>query len=337
MRSSHARNTATAPVTLRDIYAARRVVMQALRPTPLLRHPLLDAETGLRIHVKHENHNPTGAFKVRGGLNLIGRLTGDERRGVITATTGNHGQSIAMACSREGVPCTIVVPVDNNPEKNAAMRAYGATVLEVGRDFDDAREHVEVLQRSNGLRYVHSANEPELIAGVATYALEIFEELPDVETILVPIGGGSGACGCALVRSFLGSSAEVIGVQAEGADAFTRSWRTGTRVVGDRAATFAEGMATRVTFDLTFSILRDYLDDIVTLSEEELREGVRLALRTTQNLAEGAGAASLAAAVKMRDRLRGRTVACVMSGGNIDQGTLARLLSTADCRLQIAD
>jgi threonine dehydratase len=337
MRSSHARNTATAPVTLRDIYAARRVVMQALRPTPLLRHPLLDAETGLRIHVKHENHNPTGAFKVRGGLNLIGRLTGDERRGVITATTGNHGQSIAMACSREGVPCTIVVPVDNNPEKNAAMRAYGATVLEVGRDFDDAREHVEALQRSNGLRYVHSANEPELIAGVATYALEIFEELPDVETILVPIGGGSGACGCALVRSFLGSSAEVIGVQAEGADAFTRSWRTGTRVVGDRAATFAEGMATRVTFDLTFSILRDYLDDIVTLSEEELREGVRLALRTTHNLAEGAGAASLAAAVKMRDRLRGRTVACVMSGGNIDQGTLARLLSTADCRLQIAD
>jgi threonine dehydratase len=242
-----------------------------------------------------------------------------------------------MACSREGVPCTIVVPVDNNPEKNAAMRAYGATVLEVGRDFDDAREHVEVLQRSNGLRYVHSANEPELIAGVATYALEIFEELPDVETILVPIGGGSGACGCALVRSFLGSSAEVIGVQAEGADAFTRSWRTGTRVVGDRAATFAEGMATRVTFDLTFSILRDYLDDIVTLSEEELREGVRLALRTTHNLAEGAGAASLAAAVKICDRLRGRTVACVMSGGNIDQGTLARLLSTADCRLQIAD
>jgi len=331
MLSRHARNTATAPVTLRDIYAARRIVMQTLRPTPLLRYPLLDAETGLRIHVKHENHNPTGAFKVRGGLNLIGRLTSDERRGVITASTGNHGQSIAMACSREGVPCTIVVPVGNNPEKNAAMRAYGATVLEVGRDFDEAREHVEALQRSNGLRYVHSANEPDLIAGVATYALELFEELPDVEAILVPIGGGSGACGCALVRSFLASSAEVIGVQAEGADAFTRSWRTGTRVVGERAATFAEGMATRVTFDLTFSILRDYLDDIVTLSEEELREGVRLALRTTHNLAEGAGAASLAAAVKMRDRLRGRTVACVMSGGNIDQGTLVRLLSTADC------
>lgn len=326
MLSSRTRNTATAPVTLVDVYAARRIVMQTLRPTPLLRHPLLDAETGLSIHVKHENHNPTGAFKVRGGLNLIGRLSGDDRRGVITATTGNHGQSIAMACSREGVPCTIVVPVGNNPEKNAAMRAFGATVLEVGRDFDDAREHVEALQRSNGLRYVHSANEPDLIAGVATYALEIFDELPAVETILVPIGGGSGACGCALVRSFVGSRAEVIGVQAEGADAFTRSWRTGTRVTGDRVATFAEGMATRVTFDLTFSILREYLDDIVTLSEEELRDGVRLALRATHNLAEGAGAASLAAAAKLRDRLRGRTVVCVMSGGNIDQVTLSRVL-----------
>lgn len=326
MPSTNTRDTTTASVTLRDIYAARRIVMQTLRPTPLLRHPLLDAETGLGIHVKHENHNPTGAFKVRGGLNLIGRLSDQDRRGIITATTGNHGQSIAMACSREGVPCTIVVPVGNNPEKNAAMRVFGATVLEVGRDFDEAREHVEALQRSNGLRYVHSANEPDLIAGVATYALEIFEELPAVDTILVPIGGGSGACGCALVRSFVGSTAEVIGVQAEGADAFTRSWRTGTRVTSDRVATFAEGMATRVTFDLTFSILRDYLDDIVTLSEEELREGVRLALRATHNLAEGAGAASLAAAVKLRDRLRGRSVVCVMSGGNIDQATLARVL-----------
>ena len=326
MPSTNTRDTATRSVTLRDIYAARRIVMQTLRPTPLLRHPLLDAEAGLRIHVKHENHNPTGAFKVRGGLNLVGRLSDQDRRGVITATTGNHGQSIAMACSREGVPCTIVVPVGNNPEKNAAMRAFGATVLEVGRDFDEAREHVEALQRSNGLRYVHSANEPDLIAGVATYALEIFEELPAVDTILVPIGGGSGACGCALVRSFVGSAAEVIGVQADGADAFTRSWRTGTRVTGDRVSTFAEGMATRVTFDLTFSILRDHLDDIVTLSEEELREGVRLALRATHNLAEGAGAASLAAAVKLRERLRGRTVVCVMSGGNIDQSTLARVL-----------
>ena len=193
------------PPTLADIRDAQRVVYRTLSPTPLLRHPLLDAETDLTIRVKHENHNPTGAFKIRGGLNLVSRLSGDERRGVITATTGNHGQSIALACAREGIPCTIVVPLGNNPEKNAAMRAFGAEVVEAGRDFDEARERVEVLQRENGLRYVHSADEPHLIAGVATYALEIFEALPDVEVILVPIGGGSGACGCALVRGYLGA------------------------------------------------------------------------------------------------------------------------------------
>ena len=304
-------------LSLRDVYAARRLVYRSLRPTPLLRHPLLIEEAGLDLYVKHENHNPTGAFKVRGGLNLVGSLTADERRGVITASTGNHGQSIAMACQRECVPCTVVVPEGNNPDKNAAMRAYGATVVEVGRDFDDAREYVERVVSERGLRYVHSANEPMLIAGVATYAVELFEDLPQVEAILVPIGGGSGACGCALVRTWLGSQARVIGVQASGADAFTRSWRTGERVVGDAAATFAEGIATRTTFDLTYGILREHLDDIVTLEEEELREGIRVALRTTHNLAEGAGAASIAAAIKLRDQWKGMTIACVMSGGNI--------------------
>ncbi len=316
-------------LTLADVHAARTVVYRTLAPTPLLRHALLDATTGLTIHVKHENCNPTGAFKVRGGLNLIANLSADERRGVITATTGNHGQSIALACQREGVPCTIVVPLGNNPDKNAAMRALGAEVVEFGRDFDQARERVEELQRANGLRYVHSANEPLLIAGVATYGLEIFEAQPDTDVVLVPIGGGSGACGCALARSWLGSKAEVIGVQAAGADAFTRSWRSGTRVTGDRASTFAEGMATRVTFDLTFDILRRELTDIVTLTEEELASGVRLALDATHHLAEGAGAASLAAAVKLRDRLRGKRVVCVMSGGNIDRATLSRILAAA--------
>jgi threonine dehydratase len=312
---------------LNDIYAARPRVYRALQPTPLLRHPLLNAETGLDILVKHENHNPTGAFKVRGGLNLIGSLAGADRRGVITATTGNHGQSIALACRLDAVPCTIVVPVGNNPEKNAAMRAYGAELIEFGKDFDEAREKVEEMQAERGLRYVHSANEPLLIAGVATYALEIFADLPDVDAILVPIGGGSGACGCALVRTSLGSRAKVIGVQAARADAFARSWRTGTRVVGDSADTFAEGMATRVTFDLTFDILKRELDDVVTLTEEELAAGVRMALRTTHNLAEGAGAAALAASVKLADRLAGKKVVAVMSGGNIDDEKLKRTLA----------
>jgi threonine dehydratase len=246
----------------------------------------------------------------------------------VTATTGNHGQSIALACQQEGVPCVIVTPLGNNPEKNAAMRALGAEVIEHGRDFDEARERVEQMQHERKLRYVHSANEPLLIAGVGTYGLEIFEQMPDVDVILVPIGGGSGACGCAIARTGLGSRAKVIGIQAERADAVTRSWKTGTRVVGEKADTFAEGMATRVTFDLTFDILKREVDDILTLTEDEIAEGIRLALRTTHNLAEGAGSASLAAAMKIRDRLAGQKVVCVMSGGNIDRATLQRVLAT---------
>jgi threonine dehydratase len=322
---------------LSDVQAAKAVVYRTLRPTPLLRHSLLEAKAGLDILVKHENYNPTGAFKVRGGLNLVASLSPAERRGVITATTGNHGQSIALACQRENVPCTIVVPVGNNPDKNAAMRALGANVIEFGADFDQARERVEELQRTNGLRYVHSANEPMLIAGVATYALELFEDLPDVDVVLVPIGGGSGACGCGIVRSALGSRAEIIGVQAERADAFTRSWKGPARIVCDKADTFAEGMATRVTFDLTFGILQKELNDIVTLSEDELAEGVRMALRTTHNLAEGAGAASLMAAKQLRARLAGKRVVCVMSGGNIDQATLARAITPISEETEITD
>jgi threonine dehydratase len=323
--SPYAPGNLTVP-TIGDIDAARARVYRVLRPTPLLRHPLLDLETGLSLFVKHENHNPTGAFKVRGGLNLIAGLSPEERRGVITATTGNHGQSIAFACQRERIPCTIVTPIGNNPEKNAAMRALGAEVLEFGRDFDEARERVEEMSLQLGLRYVHAANEPALIAGVGTYALEIFEEQPEVDAVLVPIGGGSGACGCGLVRTARGSSARIIGVQAERADTFARSWRAGQRIAGPSADTFAEGVATRVTFDLTFGILRRELDDVVTLSEDELAEGVRMAVRATHNLAEGAGGAPLAAARKLRDRLKGLRVVCVMSGGNIDHATLKKIL-----------
>lgn len=319
-------NVLIAP-TLRDIYAARARIRDVVVPTALVRHPLLVEAMGCEVRVKHENHNPTGAFKVRGGLNLIASLTADEReRGVITASTGNHGQSIAFACGRAGAACTVAVPRGNNPEKNAAMRAYGATVVEQGRDFDEAREWVEKAAVERGLRYVHSANEPLLIAGVGTYALEIFEAWPDVDVVLVPIGGGSGACGLVTVRSALGAKTRIVGVQAARADAFARSWAGPQRVVGDSADTFAEGMATRVTFDLTFAILKRELDDIVTLTEDELAGGVRLALATTHNLAEGAGAASLAAAVKLKDQLRGLNVACVMSGGNIDAAKLRWVL-----------
>jgi threonine dehydratase len=316
--------------TIEDVRQAQGVLQGLIPRTPLMRHPLLAAETGLDIYVKHENHNPTGAFKVRGGLNLVQSLSPGERaRGVISASTGNHGQSIAFASQRAGVSCIIAVPRGNNPDKNAAIRAFGATMVEHGTDFDEAREWVEQEAQARGLRYVHSANEPLLIAGVATYALEIFDSLPDADVILVPIGGGSGACGCCIVRTGLRKAARVIGVQAIEADAFTRSWRGPERVSMQRTGTFAEGLATRYSFDLTFGILKRELDDVVTLTEDELEEGVRLALRATHNLAEGAGAASLAAAVKLRGQLHGKKVVCVMSGGNINMAVLRRILDPA--------
>jgi threonine dehydratase len=317
------------PPTLDDIRAATANVYAAMAPSALLRHPLLAEALGADVHVKHENHNPTSALKVRGGLNLIALLSDvDRARGVISATTGNHGQSIAFAAARAGVPCTLVVPVGNNPSKNALMRAWGAEVIEHGRDFDEARELVERLCDQRGLRYVHSANEPDLISGVGTYALEIFDALADVDVVFVPIGGGSGACGLITVRDALGLKTRIVGVGAERASAVARSWRSGTRVVGESADTFAEGVATRVTFDLTFGILQRGLDDFVLLSEEELADGVRVALRATHNLAEGAGAAAIAAAVKCKDQIAGQRVVCVMSGGNLDPARLRLILIT---------
>jgi len=314
--------------SLQDLEAARPRVYAHLRPAPLMRHPLLEEWLGCRVWIKHENHNPTGSFKIRGGLNLVAQLTDEERRrGVVSASTGNHGQSIAFACRVHGVRCHIFVPVHNNPDKNAAMRALGAEVVEYGRDFDEARERVEALAPREGWRYVHSANEPHLIAGVGTYALEIFDELPEPDYVFVPVGGGSGAAGCCLARTGRGASTKVIGVQAAGADAFARSWRGPVRVTADRVGTFAEGMATRSTYDLTFSILKAQLDEVVTLEEEELREGVRAALQFAHNLAEGAGAAPIAAARRWAPRLAGRTIVCVMSGGNIDTATLRAIIA----------
>jgi len=314
--------------TLQEVVEAQARVYAVVRPSPMLRHPLLEDWLGCEAWVKHENHNPTGAFKIRGGLNLLAQLPPeDRRRGVISASTGNHGQSIAFASRMNGVRCRIVVPAGNNPDKNAAMRAYGAEVIEHGRDYDEARIRVEAMVASEGWRYVHSANEPHLIAGVGTYALEMLEQVPDLDYLFVPIGGGSGAAGCCIVRGGLGVTTKVIGVQASGADAFTRSWRGPVRVTAERVNTFAEGMATRVTFDLTFGILKEMLDDIVTLDEQELEEGVRAALRCTHNLAEGSGAAPLAAAKKYGEKLKGKKVGCVMSGGNIDVKTLARIIS----------
>ena len=316
------------PPTLNDVYLARERVAPHVPRSPLLRHPLLDEATGLSIWVKHENHNPTCAFKVRGGLNLVGAMTPAERAlGIVTASTGNHGQSIALASRIHGVKSTVFVPVGNNPEKNAAIRAYGAVLEEGGKDFDEARERCERRAADTGARYVHSANETLLIAGVGTYALEVFEELPDADVIFVPLGGGSGACGLLTVRNALGAKAKIIAVGAKNADAVYRSWKGPERVVGESANTFAEGVATRVSFDLPFGIYKQYLDDFILLSEEELADGVRMALTTTHNLTEGAGAASIAAAYKLKDSLAGKRVVCVMSGGNLDAAKLKWILA----------
>ena len=315
------------PPTLDDVAAAKNRVYAHMRPSPLLHHPLLDEWIGCRVWVKHENHNPTGSFKIRGGLNLVAQLeAGERKRGVIAASTGNHGQSLAFACQLHRVRCRIVVPTGANPDKVAAMRAFGTEIQEHGRDFDEAREWVEDFARREGWRYVHNANEPLLIAGVGTYAAEVFDALERVDFVFVPVGGGSGAAGCGIVRDGLGAKTRIIGVQAERADAFARSWRGPERVTNERAETFAEGIATRTTFDLTFSLLKESLDDVVTLHETELLEGVTAAIQYTHNLAEGAGGASLAAARQFRPP-EGATIVCVMSGGNADLRTLRDTLA----------
>jgi threonine dehydratase len=313
--------------TYDDVLAARGVVHKHMRPTPLIEWPALSALLGCRFFLKHENHTPTTAFKVRGGINLVARLPDDQkRRGIIACTTGNHGQSLAFACRRFGVRCVLVVPANGNPDKVAAMRGLGAELIEHGRDFDDAREHCETIRHEQGLRYVHSANEPDLIAGVGTCALEIFDELPEPDVILVPVGLGSGICGTALVAAARSPKTRVIGVQSELAPAVTLSWREGRPVRTGSPTTFAEGMATRVPAELTLDIMRRHVHDMVLVGDEALREAIRLLLRVTHNLAEGAGAASTAAAFQMRAALAGKTVVGVLSGGNLDLRELAHIL-----------
>ena len=315
-------------VTLQDIIAARKVVTRFLKSTPLIHYPELSERLGFQAYIKHENHNPTGSFKVRGGLNFMHHLPQTQReKGVITATRGNHGQSIAYAAAQFGVEAIVVVPHGNNPEKNSAMQAFGAELIEHGADFDEALVLCEKLQTERGLYYVHPCMELALFHGVGTYSLEIFESLPNVDAIIVPIGGGSGSCGAITVAKAINPKVKVIGVQAENAPAIYRSWKEGKRVETDSCDTIADGLATRVPFSLPFSILKRGIHDIVLLSEAEIADGIRSALRWTHNLAEGAGAAPLAAAHKLTDKLAGKNVVMVMSGANLDTETLKKVLA----------
>jgi threonine dehydratase len=307
------------------------VIAPYLPRTPLISAPALDRLLGARIYVKCENTLPTGAFKVRGGITLLSSLSSEERRrGVITASTGNHGQSIAYAGRLLGIRVVIGAPRESNPLKVAAMRALGAEVVLGGRDFDEAREWVERTAEAEGYRYIHSANEPLLIAGVGTASLEVMEELPGVDTIVVPIGAGSGACGHCVVAKAINPSVRVIGVQAEGANPVFRALKDGTMAPLERMDTFAEGLATRVPFALPVTILRQHLDDIMLVSDEELRLAILLLAEAVRQTAEGAGAASTAAAMRLGERLRGRTVVLILSGGNVTLEGLAEVYANEE-------
>jgi threonine dehydratase len=310
---------------LAEVLAARQRIAPYLRATALYRYPVLDDMAGAQVWVKHENHQPVGAFKVRGGVNLVSQLDAEERDGgVIAASTGNHGQSVAYAAQLFGARAVICVPEQANPVKVESMRALGAEVVFHGRDFDEAREYCEKQASEHGYRYIHSGNEPALIAGVATYTLEILETRPDIEVIVVPVGGGSGAAGACVAAKAVRPSIEVIGVQSEAAPAAYRSWQAGT-LVEDTTSTFAEGLATRTAFELPQRILRDLLDDFVVVSEGALKDATRLMIEKTRNLVEPAGAAALAAVLADPQRFAGRKVAIVCSGGNISPAQLAGL------------
>ncbi len=312
---------------LADVLDARRVIAPHLDPTPLRRYPLLDELVGAELLVKHENHLPTGAFKVRGGINLVAQLDPETRAsGVYAASTGNHGQSVAYAASLFGVAATIFVPRGANPVKVASMRSLGAEVVEHGVDFDEARERCAELAAERGARYIHSGDEPLLIAGVATATLEILQCEPAIDAILVPVGGGSGAAAACITAKAIRRSVQVIGVQSEAAPAAYRAWREG-ELVEDAMRTFAEGLQTRVAFALPQRILAERLDDFVLVSDDELRAATVRLIEITRNLVEPAGAAALAAALRLRERLSGRRVALVCSGGNISPAQLRELLA----------
>jgi threonine dehydratase len=312
-----------------DVLAARRRIAPYLRPTPLFRYEALSELAGTDVWVKHENHLPVGAFKVRGGVNLVAQLSPEEReRGVIAASTGNHGQSVAYAARLFGARAIVCVPVNGNPVKLAAMRGLGAELVEHGRDFDEAREHCARLAAEHGYRYIHSGNEPDLIAGVATATLELLEDEPAIDVIVVPIGGGSGAAAACIAAKSIRAGIEVIGVQSESAPAAYRTWKE-RRLVEDRMETFAEGLATRVAFELPQQIMWEQLDDFILVSDDEIRSAIVAMIATTRNLVEAAGAAPLAGALRLRERLAGKRVALVCSGGNISVPQLADVLARA--------
>jgi threonine dehydratase len=304
---------------LAELERAQEIVGQAVPPTPAHAWPLLAERLGARVVVKHENHTPTGAFKVRGGLVYLDRLKRERPNvpGIISATRGNHGQSLAFAASRHGVRAVIYVPRGNSLEKNRAMRAFGAELIEHGEDFQAAREEAERRAQLAGLHMVPSFH-ADLVLGVSTYALELFRAAPDLDILYVPIGLGSGICGCILARDLLGLKSEIVGVQSTEAPSYALSFAAGRIVTTETSNTRADGMATRIPDAEALAIIRRGASRIVQVSEAEIGRAIRAYWTDTHNLAEGAGAAPLAAALQEKPRLAGRRVGLILSGGNID-------------------
>jgi len=313
--------------TFTDVLDAAKQIRPYLAPTPLRRYPALDRLVGAEVFVKHENHNPTGAFKVRGGVNLVSRLSEDERRrGVIAASTGNHGQSVAYAARLFGVSAIICAPEVANPVKLESMQDLGAEVVCQGERYDDAKRNAERLAREHGYRYIHSGDEPLLIAGVGTHTLEILEEEPDVDTVIVPVGGGSGVSGAGITAKAVNPNIRVIGVQSDAAQSAYLSWKSGEwRESPNR--TRAEGLSTAAPMALPQRIMRRVLDDFVLVSDDEIDAATALMIEKTRTMVEAAGAAALAAAIAMRDELKDRKVAVICSGGNISPAQLRTLLT----------
>jgi threonine dehydratase len=304
---------------LKQLERVHEIVGAAVPPTPAHAWPLLSERLGATAFVKHENHTPTGAFKVRGGLVYVDRLKRErpDTAGLISATTGNHGQSIAFAASRSGVPVTIYVPHGNSSEKNRAMQAFGAKLVEHGQDFQTAREEAGRHARLNGLEFVPSFH-PDLVMGVATYALELLRKVPDLDLLYVPIGQGSGICGCILARDLLGLKTEIVGVQSTEAPSYALSFAAGTVVMTNSSNTLADGMATRSPDADAVAIICKGASRMVQVTDDEIRVAMRALWTDTHNLAEGAGAAALAAALQDKPKIRGKRVGLVLTGGNID-------------------
>jgi threonine dehydratase len=310
-----------------DLEKAARLVHAQMPPTPQFVWPQLCEEVGATVWVKHENHTPTGAFKIRGGITFVDWLqrTHPDVQGIITATRGNHGQSQARAATAAGLQVKILVPRGNSPEKNAAMRGFGGTVIEYGEDFDDARLEAQRLSEQENLFMVPPFHR-ELVRGVASYALELFAAASTLDTVYVPVGCGSGICAVIAVRDALGLGTEVVGVVSTRALAVKLSFESGDLTETDSAATFADGIAVRVPVKEAFDIYSKGADRIVEVSDDEIAAAIRIYFSDTHNAAEGAGAASLAALLREKDHMRGKTVAVILTGGNIDTEDFATVL-----------